>query len=54
MIMGSVDIKSVVDGSAATFNFRSEETNRADALTVTGASLTFYDVESWLIVEYTL
>jgi hypothetical protein len=54
MIMGSVDIKSVVDGSAATFNFRSEETERSDALTVTGASLTFYDVESWLVVEYTL
>lgn len=54
MIMGSVDIKSVVDGSAATFNFRSEETERSDALTVTGASLTFYDVESWLVIEYTL
>jgi len=54
ILFSTTDVKAKVTGAALTFTFRSEQTNRSDAVTVTGASLTLYDVESWLIVEYTL
>ena len=55
MIIGSYDIKGEVDDvSNETYNIRSEETNRGDAIIVDGASLTLYDVYSGLGVYFTL
>jgi hypothetical protein len=44
-LFGATDIKSVVDG-AGTYLFRSEQTNRGQGVTVTGASLELLDVVS--------
>jgi len=58
LIMGSVDIKSIISTPAiingATLNVRSEQTNRGEGITVTGASLTLYGVDSYAYVEYSL
>lgn len=43
VLFGNTDIKSVVTADG-TFNFRSEETNRSDAIVATGASLELLDV----------
>ena len=50
-LFGGIDISSVVSGNG-TYNFRSEETNRSDALTVTGASLECLDVFSLIRVWF--
>jgi len=55
MIVGSHDIDGEVDDiDNETYNVRSEQTNRADAILVDGASLTLYDVYTGLRVYYTL
>lgn len=43
VLFGGTDIKAKVTGNG-TYNFRSEETNRSDAVIVTGASLELLDV----------
>jgi len=54
MIVGSYDVDSEVDDTdGITYNVRSEETNRGDAIHVDGASLTLYDVYTGLRVYYT-
>lgn len=45
VLYGSADIKSVISGDG-TYNFRSEETNRSEGVTVTGASLEMLDAFS--------
>jgi hypothetical protein len=52
LITGTSDIKAEVDAINATYNFRSEETNRTDAIIATGASLTLVDVQTALIVRW--
>lgn len=52
VLFGSTDIKSEVDGDA-TYNFRSEETNRGDAIAATGANLELLDVVSVLRFFFT-
>ncbi len=54
MIIGSVDIKAKVNAQGTTYNVRSEQTTNADAITVTGASLTLWDVYAGLRVAFTL
>ena len=44
VMVGDNDIKSVVTGNG-TYNFRSEQTNRADAILALGASLELYEVQ---------
>lgn len=51
VLFGATDIKSVVTANG-TYNFRSEESNRSDALTVTGASLEALDVFSIIRVWF--
>jgi len=51
--VGDNDVKSEVDGNA-TYNFRSEETNRADAIVVDGASLVLHDVQMCIRVYFLL
>lgn len=57
-MLGATDIKSIMSTptlmNGKTINVRSEETNRSDAIVVDGASLTLYDVDSYIYVEYTL
>jgi len=57
-MLGATDIKSIISTPALmnskTINVRSEETNRSDAIVVDGASLTLYDVDAYIYVEYTL
>lgn len=48
VIGGKTDISSVITGNG-TYNFRSEETNRTDAVDVTGASLELHD--TYIIVR---
>lgn len=43
LLFGATDIKAEMDGNA-TYNFRSEETNRSQGITATGASLELLDV----------
>ena len=43
VLMGATDIKAVVDGNG-TYNFRSEETNKAKGVEATGVSLEMLDV----------
>lgn len=52
VLIGSADISGEVDADNATYNVRSEETNRGDAITVTAASLTLYDIECGLRFVY--
>lgn len=55
IIIGSADIDSEVDDTnGVTYNVRSDQTNRADALVVTAASLTLYDIYTGLRVYYRL
>lgn len=54
-IIGDADLSDEVDDvSAATYNIRSEETNRSDALVVDGDGITLHDVYTGLRVYYTL
>jgi len=53
-LISSEDIKAVVTGAAMTVNFRSEQTNRADAIVVLGDGMTLYDVETVIRFVYTL
>jgi hypothetical protein len=46
-LFGATDISSIVDGNG-TYNFRSEETNNSEGVTVTGASLEALDVVSMI------
>ena len=53
MIIGDVDVKGEVDDvDNETYNIRSEQTNRGDAIAVTAASLTLYDIYTGLRVYY--
>lgn len=55
MIIGDTDIKSEVDDvDNETYNVRGDQTNRADAPVVDGASLTLHDVYTGLKVYYTV
>ena len=54
LIMGSEDMKSIVTGAAATYNFESNETERANSVIAAGDDLIIFNVESWMITEYTL
>jgi len=51
VMVGTHDLDSVVTADG-TYNFRSEQTNRGDALVVDGDSLELYDVQIGLIVEF--
>ena len=51
IIIGNVDVKAVVTG-AGTYNFRSVQTTRLDALAVDGASLTLQDVKIAIVLAY--
>lgn len=51
VILGHDDLKSVVD-SNTTYNFRSDESNRGDAISAFGDSLELYDVQMGLRVYY--
>jgi len=51
VLFGATDIKSEMDGDA-TYNFRSEETERSEGVTVTGASLELLDVSSIIRVWF--
>lgn len=50
-IVGDTDIKSEVDGNA-TYNVRSEQTNRSDAIVALGNNLEIYDVQVGVRVFY--
>ncbi len=52
MIVGDNNVSSVVDAVNATYNFRSEETNRSDAILVDGASLTLVDVQVGIQIRW--
>lgn len=53
IIIGDADISGEVDDvDNETYNVRSEQTNRADAILVDGASLTLYDIFTGLRVYY--
>lgn len=58
LMIGSVDLSSILDTpgniNGATVNVRSEETNAGEGITVTAASLTFYDIDSYIEIEYRL
>ena len=55
MIVGDVDVKGEVDDvDNETYNVRSEQTNRTDALVVDGDALTLHDVYTGFRVYYTL
>ena len=51
VLFGATDIKAVVTANG-TFNFRSEETERSEGVTVTGASLELLDVTSIIRVWF--
>lgn len=51
VLFGATDIKSIMDGDA-TYEFRSEETNNSEGVTVTGASLEALDVASIIRVWF--
>ena len=50
-IIGSHDVKGEVDGDA-TYNFRSEETERGDAISALANNLELYDVQVGLRIFY--
>jgi len=54
VLISTTDIKSVVTGVAATYNIRSEQTNRTDAIVVLADGMTLYDVETGVRMFYTL
>lgn len=47
VILGDNDVKAEVDGNG-TYNFRSEETNRGDAISALANNLELYDVQTGL------
>jgi len=49
--IGDNDVDSEVD-AVGTYNFRSEQTTRSDAIVVDGASLTLHDVQMGLVVRW--
>lgn len=51
VLIGTAELSSVVDGDA-TYNIRSEETNRGDAIVAAGADLELYDIQVGLRVFY--
>lgn len=51
LIMGSANLASEVDGNA-TYNFRSEQTNRADAISALADHIELYDVQTGLWLEF--
>ncbi|KKK64346.1 hypothetical protein LCGC14_2985120 [marine sediment metagenome] len=51
VLIGDNDVKGEVDGDA-TYNFRSEETNRGDAISALADNLELYDVQVGLRVYY--
>jgi len=51
LIVGDNDVKSEVDGDA-TYNFRSEQTNRSDAISALADHLTLYDVQMGIRVYF--
>jgi hypothetical protein len=53
LIVGDNDVKSEVDGDA-TYNFRSEETERGDAISALADYLYLYDVQMGIRVEFTV
>jgi hypothetical protein len=57
-LYGTVNLNSILANPAAinsaTVNVRSEETNAGEGITVTGASLVIYDIDSYILVEYSL
>jgi hypothetical protein len=53
LVIGDNDVKSEVDGSA-TYNFRTEQTNRTDAISALADHLELYDVQMGLRVEFTV
>jgi hypothetical protein len=54
VLISTTDVKSVVTGASATYNIRSEQTNRSDAIVVLADGMTFYDIETGVRVFYTL
>jgi len=52
IIVGDNDIKAEVDADNSTYNFRSEQTNRTDAIVVDAASLTLVDCQTALIIKW--
>ena len=54
VLISTTDIKAVVTGAAATYNFESNETNRSDAIVVLADGMTLYDIETGLRIFYTL
>jgi len=53
LIVGDNDVKSEVDGDA-TYNFRSEQTNRSDAISALADHLELYDVQMGIRIEYAI
>ena len=53
VMIGDNDVKAEVDG-VATYNFRSEETNRSDAISALADSLELYDVQMGLRIYFTV
>lgn len=51
VMVGDNDVKGEVDGDA-TYNFRSEQTNRADAISALANNLELYDVQTALRVYF--
>ena len=51
VMVGSADLDSKVVGDG-TYNFRSEETNRSDAIVVDANNLYLYDVQVGLVIEF--
>lgn len=51
VLFGATDISSVVTGNG-TYNFRSDETNRSDAVIATGANLELLDVATLIRVWF--
>lgn len=53
LIIGDNDVKSEVDGNA-TYNFRSEQTNRSDAISALADHIELYDVQMGIRIEFTV
>lgn len=51
VLVGTAELSSEVDGNA-TYNIRSEQTNRSDAIVALGANLELYDIQVGLRVFY--
>lgn len=53
LIIGDNDVKSEVDGDA-TYNFRTVQTTRADAISALADHLELYDVQMGIRIEFTV